>query len=62
MITEWDTNDIIFVPMQVKTIEIYDGKTFYKVKECEELIPESKIVCGLHVKAIGDDFIAKTNG
>lgn len=55
MVTKWDTGDIIFMPMQVRGIEIIGDRIFYKiiggndVDGNDVLIPEDKVVCGIHV-------------
>lgn len=40
MITKYDTNEKVFVKGTVDSAISKDGKIYYKIRECTELIPE----------------------
>ena len=41
---KFKTDDEIYVAGRVERVELIYGKVFYKIKECEELIPQEMSV------------------
>lgn len=46
MITKYDTGDKVWVKGTVDNAMNKDGKVYYKIRECEELIPEDICTSG----------------
>ena len=42
MLTKFDTRDNVWIVGTIESAQTINGKIYYKIEECEELIPESK--------------------
>ena len=47
MLVKYKTDDVIFVRGTIDYTIIIRGKVYYKIRECDELIPEDKIFARL---------------
>lgn len=60
MVTKWNIDDYIVVPMKISKIEIIGNKVYYHVYGGDDvagsdfLIPEEKILIGFSAKEIQD--------